>query len=83
MLKSTNYKLTDNECAKSIKKLQVKFCTHQVFSKFDDFNMFSDEYWNKIKELKQKPRTTIETLPFKSDKGNEIIRWGNYEGYEF
>lgn len=83
MLKSNYYKLSDNECAKSINKLQVKFCTHQVFSKFDDFNIFDEEYWNKVKVLKQKPRTTIETLPFKSDDGNEIIRWSNYEGYEF
>lgn len=83
MLKSNNYKLTDNECAKSINEFQVKFCTHHVFSKFNDFNILNEKYWNKVKELKQKSRTTIKTLPFKSDAGNEIIMFRNYEGYEF
>lgn len=82
MLKSNNYKLINNECAKSINKLQVKFCTHQVFSKFDDFSIFDDEYWDNIKKLKQNPRTIIETLPFKSKDGNEIIKWNNYTGYD-
>lgn len=83
MLKSNAYKLTEDDGLKFINKLQVKFCTNHVFSKVDDFNILDKNYWTQIRDRKQKSRVNIETLPFKSEDGNDIIRWNTYDDYEF